>query len=213
LSGLTFRCGEVPLAKQVGAEAGELVVPDAALVLARVCLRERFSARSGPLARARGHAITVVAQFVQEDVQELEGPCLTFRPLDQPVAARPFFHDHPEQIKHIAVFAHERGVGSLLPEFFFPGTDMDDAGLVPAHTVAVRCKHDRVQPGREFVPVGNDLEEALDISSLEQMSIGGCPACRGFSAAVRCDGQAVRTIACGVHKFDPAANRAIRSRD
>jgi hypothetical protein len=86
LSGLTFQSGELPLAKQVVAEAGELVVPDAVLVLTRVCLRERFSARSGPLARARGHAITVVAQFVQEDVQELEGPCLTFRPLDQPVA-------------------------------------------------------------------------------------------------------------------------------
>ena len=88
------------LREEVGAEAGEVVVPDAVLVSACVCFGERFATRGIP-ELGSGHPVMVVSEFVKEDMEELEGARLAFAPLDQSVFAVAVLDLHADAVEDV----------------------------------------------------------------------------------------------------------------
>ena len=84
--------------------------------------------------RPGGHAVVVVAQFVQQDVHEEESASRPLRELDQEarslvvVERRPIY---PQPVEDRAVVGEEAH-GPLPPQLALPGADRDDAGPVPA---------------------------------------------------------------------------------
>jgi hypothetical protein len=76
---------------------------------------------------------------------------------------------YAEAIEDVLVLAHECRVGAIPPKVSFPGTEVHDARLVPAHAVASALgKHDRAQSDRQSLPIGQDRDEVLDVLALSR---------------------------------------------
>jgi hypothetical protein len=102
-------------------------------------------------------------------VEKLEGARLCFVPLHYTTVAVWHLDLYAEAIEDVLVLAHECRVGAIPPKVSFPGTEVHDARLVPAHAVASALgKHDRAQSDRQSLPIGQDRDEVLDVLALSR---------------------------------------------
>src|SRR5947209_7468321 len=106
----------------------------------------------------------VVAEFMKEEVQELVGTRLSFRPLDQDVVLSRFVHD-AEWIKDISMLRKELRV-CFCPEIAIPRVNCDDAACF-VHTIGSAAvpvsgrENDRINPGQELLPVREQIDEGM----------------------------------------------------
>src|SRR5262245_47779600 len=118
----------------------------------------------------------MVAQLVEQHMHQLEGPDRTFREANQvsPVAA--LVDRYVESVEDLLMLLHETGAETNT-QVSLPGAHGDDPGVVPALAILVaRGEHDRVQVLRQLFPIGQQLDEALDVALHEDVTVSGARA-------------------------------------
>jgi hypothetical protein len=140
-------------------------------VRARVDLSEVLAARR-PLLRARRHPVVVVAQFVEEDVQQLvraEG--LLGKVQDVALTRR--LDRHAEAVEDVAVALDVLG-GDQLREAPRLRANRHQARAMEAVTVRpCRRQQGRVQPDRQRRPFRQDRKELTDVSDEQDVAVAG----------------------------------------
>src|SRR5262245_18085189 len=111
----------------------------------------------------------MMAQFVQEDMQQLEALGGRFRVFDTIafLVNRRYWNSH--SLEDVAMIVHEP-VGVFDPQLPFPGTDCNDAIVMPAHCVILmRCENDRIEALRKLWPIRQQPNELLDVAPQQQV--------------------------------------------
>jgi hypothetical protein len=119
--------GQVQLLRSLGEGAGA-ALPQLAGVPVRVRLGVRLASCRVPAGAGR-HAVVVVSQLVQEDVEQLVGPGLRPRPGQPHPAARKRLPRHVESAEHVLVVVDVLLVDDL-PLVLLLGADGDHPGVV-----------------------------------------------------------------------------------